>query len=266
MDALRVLGEFGYWIFFVAAVAECLALPIAAVPVLLLGGTLVAWGHLSWLPLLAAVTVGAVLGDSVWYWIGRRRGSAVVSWACRFSLNRDACVSKAKGAFSRVGPLAVLLAKFLPGLGALAAPTAGTAGISFGYFLLLDVAAAAVWAAIWTGLGYALGGSISGWTSGLVALNRFMFLAVPLAIVGMAGYRVVRRAAERRRGDVRRLTPAEVEGYRTHERVMIVDVRSPFDYERSDERIVGAARIPPDHVEDHLERLPRDVLLALYCT
>lgn len=250
-----------------AAVAEFLALPIAAVPVLLLGGALAAWGHLSWPALVAVVAAGALTGDLVWYWVGRWRGSEVLGLACRFSINRDACVAKTKSAFSKVGPFAIVLAKFVPGLGALAAPTAGTAGIPFRLFLVLALAGGAIWGAVWTGVGYLLAGSVAGVQSGLAALNRLTLLAVALAVPGIAGYRLARRRIEKSATPVTRLSPDELHDHlQRGGEATIVDVRSPVDYEKSDMRIPGAIRIAPDALEDHLPRLRRDVLLALYCT
>jgi rhodanese-related sulfurtransferase len=50
------------------------------------------------------------------------------------------------------------------------------------------------------------------------------------------------------------------------EEVVIVDLRSRLAVERDPKKLPGALLIPPEEFEQHVERIPRDREIILYCT
>jgi rhodanese-related sulfurtransferase len=50
------------------------------------------------------------------------------------------------------------------------------------------------------------------------------------------------------------------------EPLAFVDTRNPIAWGSSRIKIPGAVRVPIDMVEDHLQALPRDRRLIVYCT
>jgi rhodanese-related sulfurtransferase len=50
------------------------------------------------------------------------------------------------------------------------------------------------------------------------------------------------------------------------ERALVVDVRQPDGYRTHPFTIPGAVRIPPPELPDRFGELPRDRLIALFCT
>lgn len=50
------------------------------------------------------------------------------------------------------------------------------------------------------------------------------------------------------------------------DRVAFLDTRSPESWEKSDVRLPGALRVPPDEVADHLADISRDREIVTYCT
>ena len=50
------------------------------------------------------------------------------------------------------------------------------------------------------------------------------------------------------------------------ERIFFLDTRAPEAWEKSDVKISGAIRVPPNEVEQHLAEIPRDATLVTYCT
>ena len=58
-----------------------------------------------------------MLADLVWFEAGRRRGSKVLKFVCRVSLEPDSCVRRTEDVFARHGPRSLLFVKFVPGLG-----------------------------------------------------------------------------------------------------------------------------------------------------
>jgi len=77
--------------------------------------------------------VASLVANIFWYWIGRRKGIAVISLVCRISINRDSCVRKTSGLFSRYGAPSLLVARFIPGFNAIAPPWPG---LPYEFFIL----------------------------------------------------------------------------------------------------------------------------------
>jgi membrane protein DedA with SNARE-associated domain len=101
------------------------------------------------LPVLACL-----LGDLLWYELGRRRGMRVLSWLCRISLEPDSCVRRTENVFVRYGVRSLVVAKFIPGLTTVAPPLAGVFGVRPPRFLLYDGVGAVLWVGSFVGLGY----------------------------------------------------------------------------------------------------------------
>jgi rhodanese-related sulfurtransferase len=72
---------------------------------------------------------------------------------CRLSLEPDSCVSDTEHLFARFGTRVLMLAKFIPGLGAVTTAMSGVVSARLPEFLLYD----AIGAALWAGSGVALG-------------------------------------------------------------------------------------------------------------
>src|SRR5882762_7494596 len=153
-DTLQSLVQYGYLLLFAFVLAEQIGLPVPAVPVLLGVGALAGAGRMSLLPAFGAALAASLPPDLVWYELGRRRGSRVLSLLCRISLEPDSCVRRTENLFMRRGRKTLLIAKFLPGLSTVAPPLAGMVGITRFQFIALDVAAALLWSGAWMSLGY----------------------------------------------------------------------------------------------------------------
>src|SRR5690349_25034715 len=103
-------------VVFVTVLAEQIALPIPAIPVLLAAGAVAADAH-AYLSVLTSLSVAAcLLGDMVWFELGRHRGRQALALLCRISLEPDACVRRTQNLFLTHGIGALILAKFIPGL------------------------------------------------------------------------------------------------------------------------------------------------------
>ena len=63
-----------------------------------------------------------------------------------------------------------------------------------------------------------------------------------------------------------RIDPMEVhERMKAGQPVSFIDTRGPADWERSDEQLPGARRLPVDQIADHLSELPRGHTIITYC-
>jgi membrane protein DedA with SNARE-associated domain len=267
-DTLAFLIQYGYVILYGCVLAEQIGLPIPAVPVLLGMGALAGGGQVSLTVAFGVVLAASLPPDLAWFELGRRRGPRVIARICAISLEPDWCVRRTEGLFTRFGRKLLLVAKFLPGLSAVASPLAGSAGVPRWQFLLLDVTGALVWAGTWLGMGYAFSEAldvVAGWAA------RLGGYALLLAGAALAAY-VVFKYAKRQRifRDLRmaRITPDEL-----RRRIdagdgglAIIDTRSALDVKRVPFLIPGAIRIDADEVDQRHAELLRDREIVLYCT
>jgi membrane protein DedA with SNARE-associated domain len=144
----------GYSILFVVVFAHQIGLPVPAPLFLLAVGALVAARKLGLLPVLCLAIIACILADWVWYEAGRRKGDKVLHFIHRLTRDPDAHDRRAKRTFARYGPPLLVIAKFVPGLDAVAPPLAGTSRTSRLRFLSFDALGAGLYACVYTGLGY----------------------------------------------------------------------------------------------------------------
>jgi len=118
----------GYALLFVWLLAEQGALPLPSVPLLLACGALARNGQLNPFLVLLSGMAACLLADNIWFQLGRRRGARILKFLCRIALEPDSCVRRTETAFEKYGVRSLLVAKFVPGLNAVAAPMAGESG------------------------------------------------------------------------------------------------------------------------------------------
>src|SRR5262249_4074924 len=116
MNAMESLVRYGYLVIFGAVFAEQIGLPFPSDAFLLAGGGLAGSGRLSLVVAIGLAAIASLIGDTVWYWLGRTRGARVMTWLCRMSLEPDSCVRRTPGIFDRWGARALVVAQFVPGL------------------------------------------------------------------------------------------------------------------------------------------------------
>src|SRR5438132_8959568 len=150
-----------YVLLFAASLCEQLGAPLPTSPLLLGAGALVRAGAMA-LPLVLVLTMTAsMLGHSVWFYAGRRRGAAVLRLLCRISIEPDSCVRRTEDVFAKHGARALVAAPWIPGLAVVAPPLAGMSGMTWKRFLALDALGAFVWGTVFAALGYVFGKQLS---------------------------------------------------------------------------------------------------------
>jgi membrane protein DedA with SNARE-associated domain len=122
-EPLQFLTQHGTIVLFVIVLAEQIGFPVPAFLFLIAAGALAGTGHMSLGMAIGAAVLAAVMGDQLWYELGRRRGRGVLNWLCRISFEPSACVSRTHEFFTRHGVRALIVAKFIPGLSTIAPPT-----------------------------------------------------------------------------------------------------------------------------------------------
>jgi membrane-associated protein len=123
---------------------------------IVLGGVLANQHKLPLAAVLIAAVAGAIIGDSIGYWVGKRYGE----WILRRIPNRildDEKIERAEGTVRRYGGRAVFVGRFTAALRALVPGTAGMSGVHYGKFLVWNVAGGSVWAVGYVLIGYLAG-------------------------------------------------------------------------------------------------------------
>lgn len=265
--ALDFFLKYGYWILFLWVLIEQLGAPIPSVPLLITAGTLTATHAMTLTGVLIAVILGSLISDSLWYWMGKRYGATVVKLLCRLSMESSTCVRKTEGYFTKHGPGALILAKFIPGLGSVAAPIAGQTGMEYPFFALYDTAGIVVWALAFTLCGRFFGDFLKHHPNALDWVTRFGFVLFVLLLLGFFVARFVRQRAFIRELRLARIGPEELKTMLDHEQpVYIVDLRHPLDYLPDPRTLPGAVLLSPDSLIEHAAEIPRDRDVVLFCT
>ncbi len=255
----------GYAVLFFWVLTEQAALPLPSVPLLLVCGALVRAGHMSWAPVLLFGLLACLIPDSVWFRIGRSRGTKVLSFLCRLALEPDSCVRQTENGFTRFGPSFLLIAKFIPGMNALSSPLAGSAGTGWAQFLIFDAIGATLWIAGWGVVGYLFSNQLDaiGEIAGRAGFR--LFLAIVLVLAVWMAFKFFQR-----RRFLRKLSTARIAVEELHrmlvagEDVMIIDVRGEHASPR--DPIPGALRIPLSTLVSRQQEIPRDRDIVLFCT
>ena len=137
-EIVEFLVHHGYSVLFLWVLGEQAGLPIPSAPVLLAAGALAGTGRMNLPIVVATALIAATICDTLWYILGRQRGSAVLRFICRISLEPDSCVRRTRVSFERRGAWALVIAKFVPGLSAMTAPLAGTSRMPWQRFAFYD--------------------------------------------------------------------------------------------------------------------------------
>src|SRR5262245_16142215 len=267
MEALEFLLRHGYLVLFAVVLGEQLGLPLVGAPVLLAAGALSGTGRFS-LPVTLALPIAAcVLGDLVWFQLGRRRGASVLSFLCRISLEPDSCVRRTEDVFSRWGARVLLVAKFIPGLNTVAPPLAGVVGMPLGRFLRNDAAGAALWTLVYVGLGYVFSAQLEAVGLALAGLGRSAAVAIGAALGAYIAWKYVQRRRFIRSLRMARITCEQLmTRMQSGEALVIFDLRNAEHVASDGLRIPGAVHIAPVELGRRHGEIPRDREIALYCS
>lgn len=265
-EVIQFLLKHGDAVLFFWVFAGQLGIPLPAAPLLLAVGALTEEG---WMNLHRPIVWGIVasLGANVfWYWIGRRKGIAVISLVCRVSINPDSCVRKTSGLFSRYGAPSLLVARFIPGFNAIAPPLAGVFRMNFLSFLFYDSLGAVNWVGVFVGFGYLFRGQIEDLI--LYAQKTGIFLAVIL--IGILAVFLFWKYTQRRKFLrqllMARITPEELkEKLDGGEEVVILDVRHLIEVQADPQTLPGAFYLPLEQLNENHQRIPRGREVIVYC-
>lgn len=133
-------------------------------------------------PVIAAATIGSVVGALVLYWIslkfGLERTRAVLA-KVPFVTEKD--IDKGVAWFARNDAAAVFLGRMVPGIRSLISIPAGVEKMALGRFLVYTTAGSLIWNVIWIVAGYQLG---SNWES----VEKYGSILKYILVVAVIGF------------------------------------------------------------------------------
>jgi membrane protein DedA with SNARE-associated domain/rhodanese-related sulfurtransferase len=265
-EIFQFLIRHGGSVLFWAVFTEQASLPLPAIPFLLAAGALAAAGKMSLTAAIGLSVSACLIGDQIWYELGRRRGRQVLNALCRISLEPDSCVRRTENFFVRHGPRSLLIVKFIPGLITLAPAMAGLFKIGLWRFLLYNSLGALIWTACFIGLGYLFSNQLELVGTQAVRLGTVLALVMIGGLGGYVIYKYIHRQRLLRELRIARITVDELKQMMdAGEKVTIVDLRQPLDIEAAPYAIPGAIRMSAEEVENRHSEIDRDRDVIFYC-
>jgi membrane protein DedA with SNARE-associated domain len=261
------LRAYGYPLVFLAVLGENLGLPIPSFAFVLAAASLASEMRFTLAGVAAVSIFGAVLGDAVWYALGRLRGRPILRILCSLSLNPDSCVSRTENLFERHGLKSLLLAKFIPGLNTVAPPLAGMLNISPLRFLLFDLAGIGIWAGTAIGAGWIFRSQIIHLLAWLEAFGKLGLALLAMMVAAWLVYKWIERRRFYRLLERSRISAPELrERLERGENIVVVDLRSELTYRVEGLKVKGAIHIPPTQFERRYKEIPTGRTVVMYCT
>ena len=264
---VHFLRQYGYTLVFFVVLAENLGLPIPSYPLILVAAALAAELHFKLLSLIAVSAVAAVIGDGVWYLLGRLRGRRILRTLCSISLNPDSCVSRTENLFTRHGLKSLLVAKFVPGLNTVAPPLAGMLKITPVRFALFDLGGVACWVLSGVLLGFGFRSQVERVLDWLAAFGRVSAMVAGVLLAGWIVLKWIERRRFYRLIEHSRISAPDLkERLDRSEDIVIVDLRSEIDYSVDRTKLPRAIHIPPKHFEARYKEIPPGRPVVMYCS
>ncbi|HEX3537309.1 MAG TPA: DedA family protein [Stellaceae bacterium] len=185
LDFIAAHSEWAALVMFVTAFGESFAFVSLAFPgtsLLIAAGTLMSAGTLPYGPVVVGAIVGAVLGDTISYWLGDRFGASIARlWP--FSRNPE-LLPRGVAFFERHGGKSVFIGRFFGPIRAVIPLAAGLMRMPRGAFWIANVTSAIVWAPM-----LLLAGDLVGEAGGRVIgkSNTVLLVFAGLVVLGLAG-------------------------------------------------------------------------------
>ena len=261
----RLIERHGLALVFANVLLEQVGLPIPAVPTLIVCGALAAQGKISAAAVLGLAYLACLICDSLWFISGRLYGRRVLRFLCGISLSPDSCVRQTQTRFERWGSVALVAAKFIPGLSTVAPPLAGAMRYGWVRFTLLNSLGILIWAGLAIGVGLLFQAQVSALLAWLEDLGR---AAVVLVLAVLCAYVAFKWWERRRLYKTLRVARITVEELRRlmaqAPKPVIVDLRVqlPGDERRS---IPGAIAMNLATVREGRGGLPLDNDVVFFC-
>lgn len=173
------------WVYVAIVILACAEGPFISI----LLGALVKFHYFSLIPVYIALMVGDLVGDSIWYWVGRHFGLRFIRrFGNYFSIN-ECAVTRVTGIFNKYSTRILIISKISNGfgfsLGTLV--TAGIAKVPFIRYMVINAIGQFFWTGLLVGIGYFIGNL---YTQANTVIEYVSVTAIAIVLMAaMIGYR-----------------------------------------------------------------------------
>lgn len=147
-EITHLIHEYGLIVVFLAAALQAMCLPIPGGTALVAAGIDASTRHgLPVLGVIAAGALGALIGTTCGYGLGRWRGEPLLLRVGKLFRQKPERIQHLRGQFQQHALLPLFIARFITGARNVAGLVAGASGMVLPGFLAVSAAAAAAWSA-----------------------------------------------------------------------------------------------------------------------
>lgn len=202
----QLLSQHGYAAAFTVLLLCGLGLPLPEEVTLIGSGILYYKGDVQFLPIVLVCSAAILLGDSIPFWLGRKYGLRAlrIKWVTK--IVHPERFARLERRFEDHGTWGTFGLRFLPGIRIPGYFVAGTLGMRYPRFLILDTLGVALSVPISIYLGKVFGGEIDRLKETLADLHLLLgFLVVALALTIVIRARVRKRQERAERAEAARM-------------------------------------------------------------
>jgi membrane protein DedA with SNARE-associated domain/rhodanese-related sulfurtransferase len=267
MDLVELLSRWELPLVFAAVVLEQGGLPLPAAPLLVSAGALSDLGVMRAEQILLTAFIACMVADHAWFWIGRKHGRRVLGVVCMLSISPDTCVRQTDDLIGRHGPALLLVAKFIPGVSAVAIPTAAGNGLSYRRFLAFDAVGSLLWAGVYVGAGMIFSREVNRALAYMSAIGGWALVLIGALVAIYVGMKLLQRLRLKRLHRLVRITPAETaELLEEDPDVLIIDARTSLS-RADDPRVLPRSVVLGDRtIVEVLPLEERGRTIVTFCT
>lgn len=159
---IAMVNEYGLWIYAILFLIIFCETGLVVVPflpgdsLLFVAGTLAGIGMLDPVLLIIGLTLAAILGDTVNYWIGHRIGPSVFYAESGYFFKREHLL-RTQRFYEKHGGKTIIIARFIPIIRTFAPFVAGIGAMSYKKFMAYNVTGGVIWVVLFIAAGYFFG-------------------------------------------------------------------------------------------------------------
>ncbi|HZM90688.1 MAG TPA: DedA family protein [Blastocatellia bacterium] len=158
----EVIGEYGVWTYLILFLIVFCETGLVVTPILpgdsllFAAGAFAALGSLNVIWLFVLLSIAAIAGDTINYWVGHWVGPKLFSRENVRFLNKKH-LERTHAFYERYGGKTIIIARFVPIVRTFAPFVAGIGSMSYGRFITYNVIGGIAWVAICVFAGYFFG-------------------------------------------------------------------------------------------------------------